>query len=146
MKVLPTCPTSALRSRTIYVRPKPASGIGAFGAEASSRDWAFGQPVAELFGFSTEKAPASFDKLLETVFVDDVLKILQALDRAQNGGSFYVEFRIKSREVISLAGWKRTGSRWGDGSKILRGTFYDINDRKQLEARLLATNETLKCA
>ena len=31
-----------------------------------------------------------------------------------------------------------------DGSQTLRGTFYDINERKQLEARLLSTNETLE--
>jgi len=32
----------------------------------------------------------------------------------------------------------------GDDGMLLRGTLYDINERKQLEARLLAANETLE--
>ncbi len=122
-----------------------ASGIGPFVLELSSRDLAYGPPVAALFGFSTEKAPASFEELLKTVFVDDVPKILQALDGAQNSGTFYVEFRIKSLEgpFHWLAG-KGQVAAGGDGSETLRGTFYDINERKQLEARLLSTNETLE--
>jgi hypothetical protein len=30
------------------------------------------------------------------------------------------------------------------GAQILRGSYYDINERKQLEARLLSVNETWK--
>jgi hypothetical protein len=52
---------------------------------------------------------------------------------------FYVEFRIMRDGAFHwLAGKGQV-----DG-KILRGTFYDIEDRKQLEARLLAVNEMLE--
>jgi PAS domain S-box-containing protein len=121
-----------------------ASGIGAFVLDLSSQEWAWSPPVAALFGFEAEHAPTAFDKWLEAIFVDDAPKIRKALENTRESGNFYVEFRIKTAAgpLHWLAGKGNAGS--GNGRNLLRGTFYDINERKQLEARLLATNETLE--
>jgi PAS domain S-box-containing protein len=120
-----------------------ASGIGAFVLDLSTREWAWSPPLAALFGFSPEKAPASFEDWLHAVFVDDVPKIRHAMDTARNGGGFYVEFRVKASPLSWLAGKGHADPR-PDSGRLLRGSFYDINERKQLEARLLASNETLE--
>jgi PAS domain-containing protein len=122
-----------------------ASGIGAFVLDLSSHEWAWSPPVATLFGVSGEKPPAAFDQWLKAIFVDDAPKVRHALDIARDSGDFYVEFRVKAAEgpFRWLAG-KGQVTPSGDGSRVLRGTLYDINERKQLEARLLATNETLE--
>jgi PAS domain S-box-containing protein len=122
-----------------------AGGIGAFVFDLSTRDWAWSPPVATLFGFSGEKPPAAFDEWLKAVFVDDAPKIRHALDVARDSGNFYVEFRVKAGGgPFQWVAGKGQVAASGDGSRILRGTVYDINERKQLEARLLATNETLE--
>jgi PAS domain S-box-containing protein len=121
-----------------------ASGIGAFVLDLSTRHWAWSPPVAILFGFSGETAPAALDEWFKAVFVDDVPKIRHAFDSARDSGSFYVEFRVKSAAgpLRWLAGKGQVAG--NDEARTLRGTFYDINDRKQLEARLLSTNEVLE--
>jgi len=60
-----------------------------------------------------------------------------------SSGSFYVEFRVKRPDgkLHWLAGKGQVDL--GTGT-VLRGTYYDINERKQLEARLLSVNETLE--
>jgi hypothetical protein len=95
-----------------------------------------------LFGFSPDNAPAEFEGWLQQVFADDALKIRQALEIAQQTCDFYVEFRVKVSDAPLhwLAGKGRASA---DG-RTLRGTFYDVNERKQLEARLLSANETLE--
>jgi PAS domain S-box-containing protein len=122
-----------------------ASEIGAFVFDVSNEEWAWSPPVAGLFGFSGENAPGPFGEWLQAVFVDDVQKIRRAIDLARDGASFYVEFRVKTAggPLHWLAGKGQTGDA-GDNRRLLRGTFYDINERKQLEARLLAANEMLE--
>ena len=122
------------------------SGIGAFVFDLSSPQWAWCPPVAALFGFSRETAPADFDEWLRAVFVDDVPKIRHAIDRARETGSFYVEFRVKTSAgpLYWLAGKGQVADGGEPGARRLRGIFYDIHERKQLEARLLAVNETLE--
>ena len=91
-----------------------------------------------LFGLSPNKAPDSLQEWQRAIFVDDLAKVHKALEAARKGG-FYVEFRVMRDGVYHwLAGKGQT-----DGN-VLRGTFYDIGDRKQLEARLLGVNETLE--
>ena len=114
-----------------------ASGIGAFEYELDSKRWECAPAVAHLFGLDPEKLPAEFERWQSTIFVDDVPKIRAALDSAAERG-FYVEFRVMRDGAFK---WL-AGKGQADG-KVLRGTFYDIGERKQLEARLLAVNETL---
>ena len=134
---------SALRDQ--LREAEAASGIGAFVLDLAGGDWAYSAPLATLFGFTTGQAPAAFEDWLQAVFGDDQPKIRHALDSARDHGTFYVEFRVKTAEgpFHWLAG-KGQVSPDGNLSRILRGTFYDINERKQLEARLLSTNETLE--
>ena len=73
-------------------------------------------------------------------------KIRSALETARATGSFYVEFRVKRPDgrLHWLAGKGQVAPTDEDGAPLLRGTYYDINERKQLEARLLSVNETLE--
>ncbi|TMJ80767.1 MAG: GAF domain-containing protein [Alphaproteobacteria bacterium] len=115
-----------------------ASGIGAFEYDLESKRWDWAPGVALLFGLSPNKAPDSLEEWQRAMFVGDLAKVHEALEAGRKGG-FYVEFRVMRDGVYHwLAGKGQT-----DGN-VLRGTFYDIGDRKQLEARLLGVNETLE--
>jgi len=120
-----------------------ASGIGAFALDLTTWEWAWRPTVATLFGFNNENTPASFHDWLQAVFVDDVPKIRNAMEAASKTGGFYAEFRVQTSAgpLHWLAGKGHLSQ--GQGH-ILLGTVYDINERKQLEARLLAVNETLE--
>ena len=114
------------------------SGIGAFEYNLDSKEWAWAPTTAQLFGFSSENAPKDFAQWQLAIFVDDVPKIRMAMEAARERG-FYVEIRAKRDGSFHwLAGRGQV-----DGN-LLRGTFSDIGERKQLEARLLAVNETLE--
>jgi hypothetical protein len=83
------------------------------------------------------------EKWQEAAFVDDVHKIHAAIDSAKHGGSFYVEFRVK--HPGGTPHWiVGKGQVTAEAPALLRGAFYDITERKSLEARLLALNETLE--
>jgi hypothetical protein len=123
-----------------------ASGIGAFELDFASGQWAWTPHVAALFGRDPHALPATFADSLRTVFVDDAPKILGALEAAMASGSYYVEFRVKRPDgrLYWLAGKGQLEKRDGSGAQVLRGTYYEIGERKQLEAKLLAVNETLE--
>jgi PAS domain S-box-containing protein len=130
--------TSQAASEGRFGAAEAASGIGAFEYNLESRklDWA--SPVAVLFGLSPDKAPKDFEAWQRLIFVDDIPKLRMALEACRERG-FYVEFRVMRDGVLRwLAG------RGQVEGNVLRGTFYDIGERKQLEARLLAVNETLE--
>ena len=99
-----------------------------------------------LFGLDPQSAPSQFDEWLLAVFPDDALKISSALETSKSSGNFYVEFRVKRPDgrLHWLAGKGQVDPDADTGAKVLRGTYYDINERKQLEARLLSVNETLE--
>ena len=102
-----------------------ASGIGAFEYDLESKRWDWAPGVALLFGLSPNKAPDSLQEWQRAIFVYDLAKVHKALEAARKGG-FYVEFRVMRDGVYHwLAGKGQT-----DGN-VLRGTFYDIGDRKQ---------------
>jgi PAS domain S-box-containing protein len=123
-----------------------ASAIGAFEMDLESGRWVWTRQVALLFRLEPDTAPADFDAWQRaSVFADDVAKIGAAIDTARESGSYYVEFRVRDRDgrLHWLAGKGQVGGI--DGSKrLLRGTYYDIAERKQLEVRLLSLNETLE--
>ena len=123
-----------------------ASGIGAFEFDLTSKHWAWTPQVAVLFGLDPQSAPSQFKEWLLAVFPDDALKISSALETSKSTGNFYVEFRIKQPDgrLHWLAGKGQVDLDTDSGAKVLRGTYYDINERKQLEARLLSVNETLE--
>ena len=123
-----------------------ASGIGAFELDFASGQWAWTPQVAALFGRDPQALPATFEDSLRTVFADDAPKILGALEAAKASGSYYVEFRVKQPDgrLHWLAGKGQVEKQDGSGAQVLRGTYYEIGERKQLEAKLLAVNETLE--
>ena len=79
-------------------------------------------------------------------FPDDALKIRAAVEGTRESRSFYVEFRARRPDgkFRWLAGKGQVLTRADSAAKVLRGTFYEIDERKQLEAKLLALNETLE--
>jgi PAS domain S-box-containing protein len=127
-------------------RAEAASGIGAFEFDLTSKHWIWTPQVAVLFGLDPQSAPSEFDEWLLAVFPDDALKIRSALETSTVSGNFYVEFRIKQPDgrLHWLAGKGQVDPESDSGAKVLRGTCYDINERKHLEARLLSVNETLE--
>ena len=122
------------------------SGVAAFEMDLGAGRWEWSPEVAALFGFETSSAPADFQEWQRRVFVDDVPKIRAALDAAKESGAFYVEFRVANPDgpFRWLAGKGHVVSDPASGAQRLRGTYADINERKQLEARLLSVNETLE--
>jgi PAS domain-containing protein len=131
----------AARSKRQNARPErfraadAAGAPGSFEYDLNTKKWVWTPSVAQLLGLN---AGPDADRLQRAVFVDDVPKIIAALDAARENG-FYVEFRVMRDGIAKwLAGRGQV-----DGN-VLRGMFYDIDERKQLEARLLAANETLE--
>jgi PAS domain S-box-containing protein len=123
-----------------------ASGIGSFELDLDSGRFEWGPQVAALFGITLDDASQDFGQWERPIFVDDVPKLRAATESATESGSFYAEFRVRHADgsVHWLAG---KGSRIADhagGMRRLRGAFYEITERKALEARLLALNETLE--
>ena len=135
-----------LTSNETLRRAEAASSIGAFEFNLTSKHWVWTPQVAVLFGLDLQSAPSQFNEWLAAVFPDDALKISSALETSMSSGSFYVEFRVRwpDDKLHWLAGKGQVDLDTGTDAKVLRGTYYDINERKQLEARLLSVNETLE--
>jgi PAS domain S-box-containing protein len=122
-----------------------AGGIATFELDLDTRKWRWTLQAANVFGFDskeTERALAEWEK---AVFFDDVPKIHAAVEEVASGGSLYVEFRVaqqKDRPRWIVA--RGAISSQEKPARIVRGAIYDISERKALEARLLALNETLE--
>ena len=121
-----------------------ASGFGTFEINLDSKDWNWSRQVALLFGLDPETADRSFSNWESAIFVDDVPKIHDAFRAARRTGTFYAEFRVKHSDgrLHWIAGKGQVAV--GEPSSPLRGALFEITERKALEARLLAVNETLE--
>jgi PAS domain S-box-containing protein len=122
-----------------------AGGIATFEFDLNARKWDWSPRAVSLFGFRSETAEHSLEKWEQAVFVDDVHKIYAAVDEAVHTGIFYVEFRV--RHPDSSLHWIAGKGQITEGDarpRVLRGAIYEISERKALEARLLALNETLE--
>jgi PAS domain S-box-containing protein len=138
--------TSKGRARTLDERlllGDEIAGIGLFELDLVSKKWAFTPHVATLFGLDAQSAPPEFERWERMVFVDDVPKIRAALEAAKESGAYYVEFRVRQPDgkLHWIAG-KGQVSKGAPG--LLRGSYYEISERKRLEARLLSVNEMLE--
>ena len=120
-----------------------ASGIGTFEMDLASRDWDCSPQVAALFGIDPLKRERSFAKWERMMFVDDVPKIHAAFETAPQTGTCNVEFRVRHPDG-SLHWIAAKGRMVADSLSLVRGAVFDISERKALEARLLALNETLE--
>ena len=120
-----------------------ASGIGTFEIDLTTAQWDWSPQVAVLFGIDPLKAERAFATWERAIFVDDVPKIHAAFATAQQTASFNVEFRVRHPDG-SLRWIAAKGRIVAPSPPLLRGAVFDITERKALEARLLAVNETLE--
>ena len=114
-----------------------ASGIGWFEWDLTTDAWEWTSPVASLFGFDPTERRAAFAAWEPAIFIDDVPKLRAAADQARDSGAFYSEFRVRypDQSVHWIAGKGEVSRDPGGSPRWLTGVFYDITDRKQLEAR-----------
>ncbi|MGB9647678.1 MAG: GAF domain-containing protein, partial [Stellaceae bacterium] len=123
-----------------------ASGIGWFEWDLATNEWQWTPYVAVLFGFDPEIPKTSFSEWERAIFIDDVPKLHAAIERAVQSGAYYSEFRVRHPDgsVHWIAG-KGEARKGGNGrAGWVSGVYYEISERKALEARLLALNETLE--
>ena len=123
-----------------------ASGVGTFELELTSGRWEYTSQIGVLFGCDPSRPNPSFADLEPVIFVDDVPKVRAAIETATQSGIYHVEFRVRRADgsVHWLAGKGRTVVDEIKQTRWLCGAYYEITDRKVLEARLLALNETLE--
>ena len=132
------------------------TGIGAFELDLASGQWVTTPQVAVLFGFAPDASRRSFAEWEHVIFPDDLLKLRAAIAPAEldrNWSDKNWADKIRSAEIrvthpdgsvhwLAIRGEVvRTG---GDDAPRLRGTCYDITERKALDSRLLALTETLE--
>jgi PAS domain S-box-containing protein len=123
-----------------------AGGIGWFEWDLDTDRWEWTPHVAVLFGFDPEIPRPEFADWHAAIFIDDVPKLRLAVEPAGETGLYYVEFRVTHPDgsVHWIAG-KGEITRDGSGRALrVAGVYYDISDRKALEARMLALNEGLE--
>jgi PAS domain S-box-containing protein len=123
-----------------------AGGIGWFEWDLATDSWEGTPSVASLFGFDPTERRAAFSDWEPAIFIDDVPKLRAAADHALENGTFYAEFRVRhpDNSLHWIAGKGEVLGNLEGRSRWLAGVFYEITNRKQLEARLLALNETLE--
>jgi PAS domain S-box-containing protein len=122
-------------------RGESASGIGTFEYEPETDRWEWSDQLAVLCGLPQEAEP-SFSAWERVIFVDDVPKIHAAFKSALETGKCHVEFRVKHRD--GSLHWVACNGQSVDEGRGVRGACYEITERKVLEVRLLALNETLE--
>src|SRR5215216_3185457 len=123
-----------------------AGGIGWFEWDLTTDAWESTAPVASLFGLAAGERRPRFADWEPVIFFDDVPKLRAAAEQARESGAFYTEFRVRHPEGLLrwIAGKGEVSRDQTGGPRWLTGVFYEITERKQLEARLLALNETLE--
>jgi PAS domain S-box-containing protein len=123
-----------------------AGGVGTFEFDLVAENWEWVSHLPVLFGMDPGSRNSSFAELERVIFVDDVPKLRAAIETAIGTGVFRVEFRVKHPDgsMHWLAGTGRIASDESHHARSLRGAFHEITERKALEARLLALNETLE--
>ena len=72
-----------------------AGGIGWFEWDISTGKWEWTPHVAVLFGFDPQKPRPAFSDWQPAIFMDDVPKLRSAVERADEQGVYYVEFRVR---------------------------------------------------
>jgi PAS domain S-box-containing protein len=123
-----------------------AGGIGWFEWDLASDAWEWTSRVAVLFGFDPETPRPLFADWRPAIFIDDVPKLRSAVEAASEQGPYYVEFRVTHPDgsVHWIAGKGEITRDLGGQAKYVAGVYYDISERKALEARFLALNESLE--
>ena len=118
------------------------SGVATFDTDFESSSWDWGPQIAALVGIDWGQSHQSVETWEQLIFVDDVPKIRAALSEAQRTGKSQVEFRV--RHPDGSLHWLAAKGRTVPDRSVIRGAIFDITERKSMEARLLALNETLE--
>jgi PAS domain S-box-containing protein len=133
-----------------------STGIGAFELDLAAGRWVTTPQVAVLFGLAPDPSRRSFAEWAfaeceRVIFPDDLLKLRAAIAPAASDENWADKTRGAEIRVTHPDGsvhWLavrgevvRTG---GDDAPRLRGTCYDITERKALDSRLLSLTETLE--
>jgi PAS domain S-box-containing protein len=123
-----------------------AGGIGWFEWDLETDAWAWTPYVAVLFGFDPETPRPRLADWRPAIFIDDVPKLRTAIEAAGDKGVYYVEFRVTHPDasVHWLAGKGEITRDESGRARQIAGVYYEISERKALEARLLALNEGLE--
>jgi len=123
-----------------------AGGIGWFEWDLETDAWTWTPHVAALFGFDPETPRPKLADWQPAIFIDDVPKLRTAVEAAGDTGPYYVEFRVThpDGDVHWLAGKGEITKHESGRACRVAGVYYDISERKALEARLLALNEGLE--
>jgi PAS domain S-box-containing protein len=121
-------------------------GTGAFELDLLSKRLLTTPQVAVLFGFDPGVPAPTLADWEAAIFADDVSKLRAEIEAARQTGVFVAEFRVRHPDgSIHWLAEKGEIIRDAEGrARWLRGTCYDITERKALEARLLALNATLE--
>ena len=122
------------------------AGIGAFDLDLTSDSWVTTPHVAVLFGFAPYVTKPALVEWERAIFVDDRLKLRSAIARAREDGVLSAEFRVTHPDG-SVHWLVAKGQAARDSAGVvrwLRGTCFDITERKVLEVRLLALGEALE--
>lgn len=123
-----------------------AGGIGWFEWDLVTNTWEWTPHLAVLFGFDPETPRPSFADWQPAIFIDDVPKLRAAVEQAGATGRYYVEFRVTHPDGTShwIAGKGEIAKDETGRPQRVAGVYFDISERKALEARLLALNEGLE--
>lgn len=118
-----------------------AGGIATFEHDFSSGAWTLSARFWNLLD-RTGGEPPTFEDVARSIFPDDLLKLQTAVETARSTGMLQAEFRLRLGADVR---WLEARGRTAAGGKpTLWGAFYDISQRKALEARLLGLNEALE--
>lgn len=123
-----------------------AGGIGWFEWNLITNEWKWTPQVAVLFGLDPETPRPLFADWHPAIFIDDVPKLRAAIDRTGENSPYFVEFRVTHPDgsVHWIAGRGEIARNEARQAVRVAGVYYDISDRKALEARMLALNEGLE--
>jgi PAS domain S-box-containing protein len=123
-----------------------AGGIGWFEWDLVTDAWECTPHVAFLFGFDPETPRPLFADWQSAIFIDDMPKLRSAVEVASERGPYYVEFRVTHPDgsVHWIAGRGEIMKDETGQARRVAGVYYEISERKALEARFLALNESLE--
>jgi PAS domain S-box-containing protein len=123
-----------------------AGGTGTFRYDLGADAWEWTPQIAVLFGFDPATASARLKDWESAIFADDVPKVRAAIQSATTSGEYYIELRVRhpDRSVHWLAGKGHAKADGNGKARWLLGSYFEITDRKSLDARLLALNEALE--
>ena len=140
------CSRSRVRSAEERLRmAEIAGGIATFELDYGTSEWQLSEQLWGLLDISGRSTAPTFGELTQLVFPDDLLKIEAAAQLARAGGTFQAEFRVRRTGGVRwIEGRGRTAPE--RGAPRLWGAFYDITERKVLQARLLRAQRNVGSA